>query len=134
MATIREGTCGKVAMYWWQSSIVQSVPAPPSLRLCRSSKSTQFTPAVPFNGFKRSIALVEGKKGRGTAFVVRSGLLATNNHVIQDESIDQVRVRFVSVDNPTANALPVKLLYRDRARDLALLAVDKQEAMVHSAV
>jgi hypothetical protein len=56
--------------------------------------------------------------------VVRPGILATNNHVLQDEFIDDLRVRFLSARNPIAKELKVKLLYRDRLRDLALLAVD----------
>jgi S1-C subfamily serine protease len=75
-------------------------------------------------GVKPAIAYFEGKRGSGTAFVVRPGILATNNHILQDEYIDNLRVRFVSADDPTARGLPVKLLYRDRARDLALVAVD----------
>jgi S1-C subfamily serine protease len=76
---------------------------------------------------KSAIAYLEGKKGSGSAFLVAKGILATNNHVLQDEYIDELQARFVSADNPAAKALPVKLLYRDRARDLVLLAVDNNE-------
>jgi S1-C subfamily serine protease len=75
---------------------------------------------------KPAIPYLEGKRGSGTAFLVAKGILATNNHVLQDEYIDELRVRFISVEKPEARALPVKLLYRDRVRDLALLAVDSE--------
>src|SRR5262249_48304833 len=48
---------------------------------------------------KRGVAFIEGKASRGAAFVVRPGVLATNNHVLQDEYIDQLRVRFITRDN-----------------------------------
>jgi S1-C subfamily serine protease len=74
---------------------------------------------------KSAIAYVQHKKGSGTAFLIRPGVLATNNHVIQGAAhIDDVRARFISMNDLAVTALPVKLLYRDRARDLALLAVD----------
>src|SRR5262249_36756579 len=76
---------------------------------------------------KAAIAYLEGKRGSGTSFLVGKGILATNNHVLQDEFIDNLRARFISVEKPSAKALPVKLLYRNRARDLALLGVDSEE-------
>jgi S1-C subfamily serine protease len=76
---------------------------------------------------KGAVAYIEGKSGSGTAFLVRPGILVTNNHVLQDEYIDNLRARFVSFDKPNAEALRVKLLYRDRRRDLALLALQSDQ-------
>src|SRR5205814_5058174 len=71
---------------------------------------------------KRATAFIEGRNGTGTAIVVAPGILVTNNHVLQDEYIDNLRIRFVSKDNLRAESLAVKLLYRNRRRDLAILA------------
>jgi S1-C subfamily serine protease len=79
---------------------------------------------------KRSIAFIDGKEGSGTAFVVRPRILATNFHVIRGECLENLRVRFISPGSPNAKPLPVKLLYRDPRRDLALLGIESdQEAL-----
>src|SRR5262249_59531640 len=47
---------------------------------------------------KSAIAYLEGKRGSGSAFMVAKGILASNNHVLQDEYIDELQARFVSAD------------------------------------
>jgi S1-C subfamily serine protease len=74
-----------------------------------------------------AIAYLDSEKASGTAFVVRPGVLATNVHVLEEEYIDNYRARFISAADPTAKGLPLKLLYHDRARDLALLAVESDQ-------
>jgi S1-C subfamily serine protease len=68
-----------------------------------------------------SVALVRGKSSSGTGFVVRPGIIATNAHVIEDELLGNLEVRFPSATGEFAQAQPVELLYEDRTRDLAIL-------------
>jgi S1-C subfamily serine protease len=77
-----------------------------------------------------AVALVEVKRGfgserflAGSGFLVRRGLLATNSHIIGDESIADLQVRFPSAGGAEPGPEPVHLRYEDRRRDLALLAV-----------
>jgi S1-C subfamily serine protease len=70
-----------------------------------------------------SIALVKGKGSMGTGFLVRPGILVTNAHVIDDEFIAGLEVAFPSADEAKKGPYPAELLYEDRKRDLAVLAV-----------
>ena len=71
-----------------------------------------------------SVALVKGKGSLGTGFLIGPGLLATNAHVIEDEPISGLEIRFASA-HKTEQQGPFKaeLLYEDPKRDLAFLAV-----------
>ena len=70
-----------------------------------------------------SVALIKGKVSSGTGFIIGYGLIATNAHVIEEEFVSNLEVRFPSA--PAGNQGPIKgqLLYEDRKRDLAFLAV-----------
>jgi hypothetical protein len=46
--------------------------------------------------YEPSVALIKGKKGSGTGFVARAGIVATNSHVIDGERIKDIEVRFPS--------------------------------------
>ena len=70
-----------------------------------------------------SVALIKGKVSSGTGFLVGPGLLATNAHVIAEEFISDLEIRFVSADENHKAPLKPELLYLDAARDLAFLAV-----------
>ncbi len=70
-----------------------------------------------------SVALIKGKGSSGTGFLVGPGLVATNAHVIDDELIPDLEVRFVSADDKHKAPLKAELLYEDPQRDLAFLAV-----------
>jgi S1-C subfamily serine protease len=70
-----------------------------------------------------SVALVKGNNSSGTGFLVAPGLLATNSHVIDDEFISDLEIRFVSADDARKAPLKAELLYEDPERDLAFLAV-----------
>lgn len=70
-----------------------------------------------------SVALIKGKTSSGTGFVVRNGVVATNAHVIEGEFISNLEVRFPSAPAGKQGPLPAGLLYEDRTRDLAFLAV-----------
>ena len=71
-----------------------------------------------------SVALVKGKLGVGTGFMVGPRLLATNAHVIDDEFIEGIEVRFPSADASRKGPVGAMLLYEDAKRDLALLEVN----------
>jgi S1-C subfamily serine protease len=70
-----------------------------------------------------SVALIKGNGSSGTGFLVGPGLVATNSHVIDDELIPELEVRFVSADAKHNSPLKAELLYEDPERDLAFLAV-----------
>ena len=70
-----------------------------------------------------SVALIKGNGSSGTGFLVAPGLVATNSHVIDDELVPQLEVRFVSADEKHSAPLKAELLYEDPQRDIAFLAV-----------
>jgi S1-C subfamily serine protease len=72
---------------------------------------------------EKSIALISGERSSGTGFLVRPGLLMTNAHVIDGETMANVRVRFPSAETAEQGPLPADLVYQDSLRDLALLKV-----------
>jgi serine protease Do len=69
-----------------------------------------------------SVALVKGKVSSGTGFVIKRGIIATNAHVIEDELLAGLEVRFPGAPNGKQGPFPVRLLYEDRKRDVAFLA------------
>jgi S1-C subfamily serine protease len=73
---------------------------------------------------KKSTALIESKDGWGTGFVIRPGIVMTNNHVISGIPLDELKVSFVSVDDTAPAPLKPTLLYCDPRRDLAILRVE----------
>jgi S1-C subfamily serine protease len=73
--------------------------------------------------YEPSVALIKGKKGSGTGFIVRAGIVATNAHVIDGEKVAELEVRFPSAAESKQGPLPARVLYKDTDRDLALLAV-----------
>lgn len=73
-----------------------------------------------------SVAFVDTKSGSGSGFLVLPNVIATCAHVIRDEAIDDVSVRFASRLGPGAKPLKPQLLYDDKARDLALLLIPPQ--------
>jgi S1-C subfamily serine protease len=70
-----------------------------------------------------SVALVKGKVSSGTGFLVGYVVVATNAHVIEEEFISNLEVRFPSAPSGNQGPLTAQLLYEDRKRDLAFLAV-----------
>jgi S1-C subfamily serine protease len=73
-----------------------------------------------------SVALIKGKASSGTGFLVRRGIVATNAHVIEDEFVSSLEVRFPSAPETNKGPLRARLLYEDRKRDLAFLAVQSE--------
>ena len=70
-----------------------------------------------------SVALIKGKVSSGTGFLVRHGVIATNAHVIEEEFISNLEVRFPSAPAGNQGPSSAQLLYEDRKRDIAFLAV-----------
>jgi S1-C subfamily serine protease len=77
---------------------------------------------------KKSTALVEGKGGAGSAFVIRPGILITNAHVIDGNLLDDLKVRFVSLEETDPKPYKPVLLYKDRRRDLAILRIEGSQS------
>jgi S1-C subfamily serine protease len=74
---------------------------------------------------KRSTALIERKdKGSGSGFVIKSGTVMTNFHVISGALLDDLTVSFVTLDDTAPAPLKPTLLYCNPERDLAILRVD----------
>jgi S1-C subfamily serine protease len=80
-----------------------------------------------------SVALVQGKRSRGSGFLVRPGVLVSNAHVIQNEFVEDLEVHFPSA--PAAQKGPFRptLLAKDRRRDLAFLGVKSDLAPLEMA-
>jgi S1-C subfamily serine protease len=70
-----------------------------------------------------SVAMVRGRKGHGTGFLVRDGLVVTNAHVVGGEAASDLEVTFPSAASVDRGPFPAKLVYRDTHRDIALLLV-----------
>jgi S1-C subfamily serine protease len=79
-----------------------------------------------------SVALIRFKIGKreggGTGFMIRPGVLATNAHVIDSVMPEELRIYFPSVKDLAKTPLSGRVLYFDRKRDLAFLAVDPKVA------
>ena len=74
-----------------------------------------------------SVALINGKRGSGSGFVVLPGIVATNSHVIGSEKIDEIEVIFPSETGAKKGPFSAKLLYEDAARDLAFLEIPTKD-------
>lgn len=72
---------------------------------------------------EQSVALIKGRMSSGTGFLVQPGIVATNAHVIDDEMVAGLEVRFPSAPAGETGPLPADLLYESARRDLAFLAV-----------
>ena len=120
------------------SGIPTSTPAPETSPVQPVTASTETSPPPAVNARppgtplttaqivarrEPSVALIKGKVSSGTGFLVRYGVIATNAHVIEEEFISNLEIRFPSA--PVGNQGPAKaqLLYEDRKRDIAFLAV-----------
>jgi S1-C subfamily serine protease len=120
--------------------VVDSEPNPPAPAARQSQPPKEKTPPKkkgvfpggpvgPFNKdaietVKKSTALIEGKGGWGTGFVIRAGIVMTNAHVIKGFMLGDLTVSFVTLDDTAPPKLKPTLLYTDPRRDLAILRVD----------
>jgi S1-C subfamily serine protease len=96
-------------------------PTPPSAT--SSTSSAPLTTAQIVARCEPSVALVKGKVSSGTGFLVRPNLVATNAHVINDEFVSNLEVRFPGAPAGLQGPVHVQLMYEDPKRDLAFLAI-----------
>ena len=71
-----------------------------------------------------SVAILQGRNGSGSGFLVEAGLLATNRHVIEGEIVDQIRVQWPDAGRQYQGSYSLTLVYEDPVIDLALLEID----------
>ncbi|WP_315854430.1 S1C family serine protease [Aquisphaera giovannonii] len=71
-----------------------------------------------------SVALIKGKGGSGSGFLIGPGTVATNSHVIRREMIRNLEVYFPSAAGADKGPHRAALRYEDPRRDLAILAIE----------
>jgi S1-C subfamily serine protease len=70
-----------------------------------------------------SVALIKEKVSSRTGFLVRHGVITTNAYVIEEEFVSSLEVRFPLAPAGSQGPVRAQLLYKDRKRDIAFLAV-----------
>lgn len=71
-----------------------------------------------------SVAVILGRLGSGSGFMVDKTLLATNRHVIEHEVDTDLKVFFPSRSDSKEKSYSARLIYVDPKRDLAFLMVE----------
>lgn len=71
-----------------------------------------------------SVAQIKGRFSRGSGFLVKPGMLATNAHVVGGELPDDLRVYFPSQSGHKKGPYRATLIYEDVPRDLAILKLE----------
>jgi S1-C subfamily serine protease len=71
-----------------------------------------------------SIAVIQGKYGSGSGFLINNNVVATNKHVIDGEFISQIRVIFPSDRESIKKLYSVSLIYEDPDLDIAFIQLD----------
>jgi S1-C subfamily serine protease len=71
-----------------------------------------------------SVALVRGRAGSGTGFVVLPGIVVTNAHVVAHELARDLKVHFPSAQGALRGPRSAEVLYFNLERDLAFLKLD----------
>jgi S1-C subfamily serine protease len=72
---------------------------------------------------EKSVAQIKGLFTSGTGFLVRSGVVVTNRHVISEEYVPTLEVTFPSALGADRGPFRATLLYDDPSIDLAFLSV-----------
>ena len=106
--------------------IADTKPATPAVALAPAAvptNSSQLSTAQIVVKCEPSVAFIKGKVSSGTGFVIKRGVVATNAHVIEEEFLSGLEVRFPGAPEGKQGPLQAQLLYEDRKRDLAFLAV-----------
>jgi S1-C subfamily serine protease len=103
---------------------VAKTPAPTPPPATAPPKPAPLTPQQLVAKAGPSVAVLQGRRGSGSGFLVAPGLLATNRHVVEDELVEQVRVQWPDAGRAYEGAYGVTLVYEDPAIDLAFLEVD----------
>ena len=110
-----------------------NTPAPSSTAPAPASSGAHLTTAEIVARWEPSVALVKGHASSGTGFVIKQGVVATNSHVINEEFISSLEVRFPSAPEGKQGPFAAELLYEDPKRDLAFLAVSTDLAAMEMA-
>jgi hypothetical protein len=71
-----------------------------------------------------SVALIKGRLGSGSGFLVRPGVLVTNAHVIEEEVLGSLEIFFPSAAEGAKGPYHARLLDKNAKRDLAILSVE----------
>ena len=71
-----------------------------------------------------SVALIQGKRGSGSGFVVLPGVIVTNFHVVVAEFINELEVFFPSEKGNKHGPFTAELLYAHSDRDIAFLKLN----------
>ncbi len=98
-------------------------PSPASSPSAPAATGAPLTTAEIVARWEPSVALVKGHASSGTGFIVKPGIVVTNFHVIGEEFISSLEVRFPSAPANQQGPFPAELLFEDPKRDLAFLAV-----------
>ena len=104
-------------------AIRTAIEAPPPPRPVTSEPGATLSTKQIVARCEPSVALMKGAVSSGTGFLIKRGIVATNAHVIEDEFISGLEVRFPSAPEGQQGPLSAQLLYEDRKRDIAFLAV-----------
>jgi serine protease Do len=102
-------------------------PAPPPAPAAPAAPKA-LTPQELVAKASPAVAVLQGRSGTGSGFLVDKGLLATNRHVVADELVDQVRALWPDGGKSYEGSYGVRLVYEDPDVDVALLAVDVELA------
>jgi len=92
-------------------SVVSPPPAPPPVE------------ADPIQSALRSVALINCRSGHGSGFMAAPNLLVTNHHVVAEERMADVRVRFPDHPDLGRREFPAAVVVEDPRADLAVLSV-----------
>jgi serine protease Do len=103
--------------------VATSTPRPSPAPVVRPAASKPLTAEEIVSRCSPSVALIRGRLGHGTGFLVAPGILATNSHVIGMEFVDQVTVHFPSAPIGKRGPHRCRLLWQNGRRDLAFLEV-----------
>jgi serine protease Do len=99
---------------------VSTVP----LSAASSNQKAKLDSAEIFEKHAPSVAVVKGKTGSGSGFLMPGNIIATNNHVVEREFIEDVEIEFPDAKDPSQRG-PFKadLLYENPHRDIAFLEI-----------
>lgn len=101
----------------------EPAPAPPGPVEQAKAPDRPLEPKEIFERCSASVARVKHTRGSGSGFLARRGVVVTNAHVVGPDFAGNLQVTFPSAAGGN-KPLKATLLYEDRARDLAILAVD----------
>jgi hypothetical protein len=88
------------------------------------AQPTSLTPKEIVARCGRSVALITGKLGSGSGFLLGPNVLATNAHVVKLEFLEDIHVYFPSaIAEDRGPSTPNAVFYENETRDLALISL-----------